>query len=229
MYKKFTYKTQSGTDALVLALKQLDSKRVIIPTYTCTDILNAIKQANCQYTIVDCGYDLQIDTLEVISCASENDTVIIPHMFGIRADVKTIKEKTSLKIIEDLSQCHGLKDLGKWADIVVSSTNKSKWIDFKGGGLIFSDINLDLPPYDFSEHKLLIENNLNRRIELADEIIEAGVKLIGKESSWLRGMYFTSTKSSRLPYTPLHKLENIFGCSKVDSYINNINWISIIV
>jgi len=229
MYKKYTHKTNSGTEALVIALKQLNSKKVIIPTYTCTDILDAVKQADCEYTIVDCGYDLQIDTLEVINLANENDTVIIPHMFGIRADVKIIKEKTSLKIIEDLSQCHGLKDLGKYADIVVSSTNKSKWIDLKGGGIIFSDTNLNLPLYDFTKHKLLIENNLNRRIELADEIIEAGVKLIGKESSWLRGMYFTLTKSSRLPYIPLHKLENTFGCSKVDSYINNINWISIII
>lgn len=229
MYKQYTHKTKSGTEALVLALKQLDSKKVIIPTYTCTDILNAVKQANCEYTIVDCGYDLQIDTLDVIDKAEDNDTVIVPHMFGIRADVKTIKEKTSLKIIEDLSQCHGLPDLGKHSDIVISSTNKSKWIDFKGGGFIFSDIKLDLSTYNFNEHKQLIEDNFSRRVELANEITEAGVKLIGKESAWLRGMYFTSITSSRKPYIPLHVLENVFGCVKVDSYINKINWISIII
>lgn len=229
MYKKYTHKTNSGTEALIIALKQLDSKKVIIPTYTCTDILNAVKQANCEYTIVDCGYDLQIDTLDVIDKANDYDTVIVPHMFGIRADVKTIKEKTSLKIIEDLSQCHGLKDLGKWSDIVVSSTNKSKWIDFKGGGFIFSDNKLESPVYDFNEHKILIRDNFDRRNDLANEIVEAGIKLIGKENAWLRGMYFTSTRSSREPYIPLHKIEGIFGCVKVDSYINKVNWISIIV
>lgn len=229
MYKKYTHKTKSGTEAIVIALKQLDAKNVIIPTYTCTDILNAVKQAECKYTIVDCGYDLQIDTLDVISKAKDHDTVIVPHMFGIRADVKTIKEKTSLKIIEDLSQCHGLPELGKYSDIVISSTNKSKWIDFKGGGFIFSDNKLDLSVYDFSKHKQLIKDNFDRRIELASEITEAGVRLIGKESAWLRGMYFTSLKSTRRPYTPLHVLENIFGCVKVDSYIDKVNWISIIV
>ena len=229
MYKQYTHKTKSGTEALVLALKQLDSKKVIIPTYTCTDILEAVKQANCEYTIVDCGYDLQIDTLDVISRANNHDTVIIPHMFGIRADVQTIKEKTSLKIIEDLSQCHGLKDLGKYADVVISSTNKSKWIDFNGGGFIFLNNKLDLPLYDFNKHKSLIRDNFDRRVELANEIIEAGVRLIGKESAWLRGMYFTGAKSSREPYTPLHIIEGTFGCLKVDSYIHKINWISIIV
>lgn len=229
MYKKHTYRTSSGTEALVIALKQIDAKNVIIPTYTCTDILNAVKQANCNYTIVDCNYDLQIDTLDVIDKAKYNDTVIVPHMFGIKADIKTIREKTSLKIIEDLSQCHGLPDLGKYSDIVISSTNKSKWIDFKGGGFVFSDHIINLPQYNFNPLIPIITKNYNRRVELANELTEAGIKLIGKESAWLRGMYFTNTKSSRKPYIPLHILENVFGCIKVDSYINKINWISIII
>jgi hypothetical protein len=69
------------------------------------------------------GLDLQIDVDDVFRVADDYDTIIIPHMFGIRADVKTIKEKTNLKIIEDLSQCHGLVGLGKYADIVISSIN----------------------------------------------------------------------------------------------------------
>ena len=41
--------------------------------------------------------------------------------------------------MDDLSQCHGLKNLGKYADVVVFSTNKSKFIDLGGGGIICSD------------------------------------------------------------------------------------------
>jgi len=139
VYKNYTYKTDSGTQALIIALQELKSQRVIIPSYTCEDILRAVELSGCDYIIVDCDYDLQIDVEEVIKYSSRYDTVIVPHMFGIKANVQAIKENTSLKIIEDLSQCHGLKDLGKYADIVVASTNKSKWLDFKGGGLLFSD------------------------------------------------------------------------------------------
>ena len=76
MYKKYTYQTKSGTDAIIQALSLLDSKRVIIPTYTCQDILRAVRQSNCEYLIVDCGLDLQIDVDEVIKSCDSYDTVL---------------------------------------------------------------------------------------------------------------------------------------------------------
>jgi len=229
MYKKYTYQTKSGTDAIIQALSLLNSKRVIIPTYTCQDILRAVKQSNCEYLIVDCGFDLQIDVAEVVKNAKDYDTVIVPHMFGIRANVEDIRKNTNLKIIEDLSQCHGLVDLGKYADLVVSSTNKSKWINLHGGGFLYSDEQLNLPVVDFNVFIPKIQQNLIRRVELAMEIKDAGIELIGEESSYLRAMYFTKNESTRTPYTPLHLLENKFGCFKVTSYINKVNWISIII
>lgn len=228
MYKKYTYQVKSGTEALIIALRELDSKKVIIPSYTCSDILTAVTQTNCDYYLSDCDFDLQIDVKDVLSVAEDYDTIIIPHMFGIRADVKTIREQTSLKIIEDLSQCHGLIGLGKYADIVVSSTNKSKWLNFGRGGFIFSDKTMDLPLYTFDELKPTIQSNLIKRVDLANEIKNAGVNLIGNESSWLRGMYFTN-HSKREPYIPLHKIVCGLGCYKINSYIGKVDWVSIIV
>jgi len=228
MYKKYTYQVKSGTEALIIALHELGAKKVIIPSYTCLDILNAVNTVGCEYHLSDCGLDLQIDVDDVLRVADDYDTIIIPHMFGIRADVKKIREKTNLKIIEDLSQCHGLVGLGKHADIVVSSTNKSKWIDFGRGGFIFSDKMMELPLYNFDELKLSIQTNLIKRVELSNEIKNAGVELIGKESSWLRGMYFTEN-SKREPYIPLHKIVGGFDCFKINSYISRVDWISIIV
>lgn len=227
MYKKYTYIANSGTEALCIALKELNSKKVIIPSYTCTDILTAVNQTNCDYYLSDCGLDLQIDVDNVLQVHEDYDTIIIPHMFGIRADVQTIKQKTSLKIIEDLSQCHGLSDLGKYADIVISSTNKSKWIDHGRGGFIFTDKQMLLPIYDFENILPIVKSKYNRRQELANELKSAGIKLIGDESSWLRGMYKTK-KSKRIPYVPLHKVVGKFDCPKINSYIGKIDWISII-
>jgi dTDP-4-amino-4,6-dideoxygalactose transaminase len=228
MYKKYTYQVKSGTEALIIALHELSAKKVIIPSYTCLDILNAVNEVGCEYHLSDCGLDLQIDVDDVFRVADDYDTIIIPHMFGIRADVKTIKEKTNLKIIEDLSQCHGLVGLGKYADIVISSTNKSKWIDFKRGGFVFSDKIMQLPLYNFDELKTTIQSNLIKRTELSTEIKNAGVNLIGNESSWLRGMYFTDY-SKREPYIPLHKIVGGLGCYKINSYIGKVDWVSIIV
>jgi dTDP-4-amino-4,6-dideoxygalactose transaminase len=228
VYKKYTYHSDSGTKSLITALKLLNAKKVIIPTYTCTDILSAVKLSNCEYYIVDCGFDLQIDVKDVIKNSSDYDTIIIPHMFGIRADIESIRKNTDLKIIEDLSQCHGLKGLGNYSDIVISSTNKSKWLDKNGGGFIFTDNKIDHElPVNFSKYKNIIKEKLIRRIELANEIKESGVNLIGEESAWLRGMYFTN-HSSRKPYIPLHKIVGTFECPKVDYYIDKVNWISII-
>jgi len=229
VYKKYTYKTDSGTQALIIALQELKSQRVIIPSYTCEDILRAVELVGCEYIIVDCDYDLQIDVEEVIKYSSEYDTVIVPHMFGIRANVQAIKESTSLKIIEDLSQCHGLKDLGKYADIVVSSTNKSKWLNFKGGGLVFYDKKLNYPLFDFTPFIGIIKEYAEKRQQIAKELLNAGVDLIGQEeSSWLRGMYFTE-EAEREPYTPLHLIRPGFDCPKINSYIGKIDWISIII
>lgn len=227
MYKKYAYQLQSGTEALTKALQHLKSKRVIIPTYTCTDILTAAWDAGCDVLIADCGIDLQISPEEVILQASDADTVIIPHMFGIRANVEMIRNTTNLKIIEDLSQCHGLPDLGKYADVVVSSTNKSKWLDFNGGGVLFLDEQVDLPLADVRHWPELIQKKFNRRAELAQELKNAGVELIGQESAWLRGMYYTE-QSKREPYTPLHKIVDGVACPEVDSYIGKIDWVSII-
>ena len=242
MYKKYTYSTDSGTEALKKALKILESKIVIIPTYTCQDVLKAVlgTPGRPDPLIVDCNKNLQIDMSSVLRVAHLADTIIIPHMFGIQNQVAPFKD-LNLKIIEDLSQCHGLPELGKYADIVVSSTNKSKWLDNGGGGYLFSDQKLDLPQVDFNWD---IETKYTNRKAKAQKLLNEGHELIGKDipNSWLRGMYFTDTPT-RTPYIPLHEIYGFrpsklvyftkgvkppkVECPIVDSYSDKLDWISI--
>ena len=227
MYKKYQYNTESGTKALEIALKTLKSKKVIIPTYTCQDVLKAVLNTNCKPIIVDCNKNLQIDVTSILKEIKEADTVIIPHMFGIQNQVAPLKN-FNIKIIEDLSQCHGLPGLGDFADVVVTSLNKSKWLDRKGGGYIWTDKKLNI---DLSTDNMLdwnIETKYNNRVNRAKELLNAGLDLIGKDipNSWLRGMYFTGTPTRR-PYIPLHEIYGKFDCPIVDSYSNKIDWVSI--
>ena len=229
MYKKYQYNTETGTKALEIALKVCKSKKVIIPTYTCEDVLTAVLNAGCKPIIVDCNKNLQIDVASVLKVVKEADTIIIPHMFGIQNQVAPFKN-FNLKIIEDLSQCHGLPGLGDFADVVVTSLNKSKWLDKNGGGYIWTDKKLQ-EGYYLSTDKMSdwgIEVKYNNRLIKSKELLNAGVDLIGKDipNSWLRGMYFTGTPTRR-PYIPLHEIYGKFDCPIVDSYSNKIDWVSI--
>ena len=255
-YKKRATFVGNGKTAIYEALKILKSKKVVIPTYTCKRVLEATLKAECEPIIVDCGYDLQISFLSVIKALEEGaDTVIVPHMFGIQAPIDLIyklKSTYNFKIIEDCSQCMALPDLGKYSDIVISSFGPSKWIPagidshkIWGGGLIAyntednidwnmcSFTNIHVNPDTLSRANKMfyeIEDRLRQRTERAQELITAGVTLIGQDqpNAWLRAMYVNfNKKQSRVPYTPIHEIYGSFDCPKVDSYKDYIDWISI--
>ena len=243
-YKKKATFVDSGSTAIYEALKLLNSKTVLVPTYTCHRILNTILKANCTPIILDCDTSLQMDITDIMyyyDCNECNaDTIIVPHMFGIQSDIKKIKEKTNIQIIEDCSQCMGLPKLGYYSDIVIASTGPSKYFPIgdnkdKGGGIIaYNEGNID-----WFENKKWIEKSINNfdtiknkihsRTEKAQEILNAGVDLIGKDkpNAWLRAIYFREEPRKRECYTPLHKIHNKFDCPKVDMYEQYIDWISI--
>ena len=223
----------NGREAIYLALKQLKSKKVALPTYTCHRVLQACLLAETQPFIIDCNLDLQIDFNQI---PTDVDTVIVPHMFGIWS--QTPKNK-SYKIIEDCSQCIGVNNLGINSDIVIASTGPTKWLNAGtnkeyGGGIIA--YNGNTIPTTLKDNtiatklnKLYIDipNNLKSRANKATELVNAGVNLIGKNqpNAWLRAMYFGDQK--RIPYTPLHDLYPGFNCPTVASYKNKLDWISI--
>ena len=83
-YKKYKYDTESGTQALEIALKLCKSKKVIIPTYTCQDVLRAVLNTNCEPIIVDCNKNLQMDIASTLKTIKNADTIIVPHIRRFR-------------------------------------------------------------------------------------------------------------------------------------------------
>ncbi len=231
--KKHATLVKNGKTAISEALTILNSEHVALPTYTCHRVLQACLDVGVTPYIIDCGLDLQIDVTKI---PIEVDTVIVPHMFGIQANTKAL---SGFRVIEDCSQCIGLPDLGKYSDIVIASTGPTKWLNVGedkecGGGIIA--YNVDIPSRDIYDNYIASKLNqmyleipkiLDSRINKANEFINAGVDLIGKDqpNSWLRALYFGSQK--RVPYTPLHDLYPGFECPIVDSYKNKLDWISI--
>ena len=231
----------SGTEAISEALKIIGSKVVAIPTYTCERLLKATLNVDCKPYIVDSGKDLQID-LDSLS-KFKGDTVIVPHMFGIKADVKSVKDM-GFNVIEDCSQGFGFDDIGKYSDVVISSTGGGcKWLslgvkgDRNGGGIISYDGSYEVEWWENSDliinsiyKSLTIGRDFKLRNERAKEFINAGVDLIGKDkpNAYMRGMYFTENQT-RIPYTPIHDLYGNFKCPITDSYKDRLDWISIFI
>ena len=137
----------NGTSALYLALKILGvnapSDEVIVPNYVCSAVLNAIFMNNAKPIIVDVDQtDFNISYQRVKEKINNHTkAIIIPHTFGVPADVITIRE-LGIPIIEDCAQALGSKinniHVCSFGDIAILSFYATKLITTGQGGMIIS-------------------------------------------------------------------------------------------
>ena len=134
----------SGTAALHLALLALDVKKgdqVIIPSYVCTALLNAVNYTGGEAKIVDVrGDTFNIDAAAIEKAITKKTkAIIVPHMFGHPADIIKIK-KFGISIIEDCAQSIGAKingmKAGTFGTISIFSFYATKMLTTGEGGMI---------------------------------------------------------------------------------------------
>ncbi len=139
----------SGTDALHLALRALDIKpgdEVITPSFTFAATAEAICYVGATPVFVDIDpVTLNLDP-EFVASRITNKTraIIAVHLFGLPADVESIKTLTgnkNISIIEDCAQSFGAlmdnKQTGSLGDIACFSFFPSKNLGAYGdGGLV---------------------------------------------------------------------------------------------
>jgi perosamine synthetase len=136
----------SGTAALYVVLISLDIKdddEVITSTYVCSAVLNAIYLARAKPILVDINdADFNIsfeETKKKIN--SKTKAIIVPHIFGIPADVNKFL-KLGIPIIEDCAQAIGAKlngkHLGIFGKVAIFSFYASKVLTTGYGGMVFS-------------------------------------------------------------------------------------------
>ena len=106
--------TCTGRSALVLGLWTLgigEGDGVILPTYVCHSVMDAVTFVGAKPVIVDIGDDYCIDPEEVKKhITSKTKAIIVVHIFGISAKIKELKEiaeENSLYLIEDCAQAIG--------------------------------------------------------------------------------------------------------------------------
>lgn len=136
----------NGTSALYLALISLGvgpGDEVILPTYTCSAVLNAVVMTGATPVLVDIdNKTLNISLVETVKkITKKTKAIIITHTFGCPADLDGFL-KLRVPIIEDCAQALGSRYrngyLGTFGVISTFSFYASKVITTGNGGMIFS-------------------------------------------------------------------------------------------
>ncbi len=160
--------TSSGTTALHLALLSLNVKKgdeVIIPSYVCSSVMSAVNMtgaipvlADIQDNFLEKGYNISGEKINNL-INKKTKAIIVPHMFGIPADLESIiKVAGKIPIIEDCAHSLGAKYNGEMTgtigDIGIFSFYATKLISTGQGGMITTnseklfDKITDLTKYD---------------------------------------------------------------------------------
>ena len=161
--KKYGLMVNSGSSALILALKVMDfpkGSEIIAPCLNFGTAVSSIMLCNLNPIFVDCEIEtLQIDPSKIEKKISKKTkALLIPNLIGNISDWKGIRKiafKHKLKIIEDSADTLGAtinnKSTGIYSDISITSFYGSHVISCAGNGGILLTNNKDY----FSKAKVL--------------------------------------------------------------------------
>jgi perosamine synthetase len=135
----------SGTAALYGALRALGVRNgdaVVIPSYACTALANAVCMVGAVPAVCDVEYDDGQMSVSTVKAALVRNTraVIVPHLFGYAAPAHRIERELGVPVVEDCAQCIGAeidgRRVGSLTSIAVFSFYATKVIAAGEGGMI---------------------------------------------------------------------------------------------
>jgi len=144
---KYAIATSYGRTALYLALRAIEAKgyEVILPSFICTVVRQAVVQAGAKPRFVDVNYsDLSINLEDLKSkINSQTRAILLIHYFGNVApnfsDILQIVKESQVVLIEDCAHSLGAvfqeKKVGTFGDLSIFSLTKNS-INFGGGVLV---------------------------------------------------------------------------------------------
>jgi dTDP-4-amino-4,6-dideoxygalactose transaminase len=134
----------SGTAALYLALMALGTgadDEVVIPSYVCTALWHAVRLTGATPVLVDIEPATYQPSPQAVARALTRHTkaVIVPHMFGLPADVMTLKSH-GIPVIEDCAQTLGVTvrgtPVGSTGELAICSFYATKLLTAGEGGMV---------------------------------------------------------------------------------------------
>ncbi|MFB6182349.1 MAG: aminotransferase class I/II-fold pyridoxal phosphate-dependent enzyme [Candidatus Magasanikbacteria bacterium] len=149
---KSCFLLDSGRSAIYLALESSSISKgdeVIVPAYTCSVVINAVRWTGAKPVLVDINDNFNINPSKIKEKITDNTKAIVAHhTFGSPLKVKEIKkiaEENKLLFIEDCA--HGLggkidgEEVGSFGDISIFSFGANKVISsVRGGAICINDV-----------------------------------------------------------------------------------------
>ncbi len=137
----FVNQARTGLRIALNSLGLSAGSRVGVLAFNCHSVFQSIENAGFRPIFIDINRNFQLDLLDLQKKSGEFDVLIVTHLFGIPADIDSIKEIVpQIPIIEDcahsfLSTYKG-KTTGSLADIAVFSIGHGKFPAIGNGGLV---------------------------------------------------------------------------------------------
>ncbi len=136
----------TGTTALIYALKALDiddQDEVIMPTFVCRAVMDAVTAVGAKPVFCDIGEDWCVNSRSVEDkITGKTKAIIIVHNLGISADIQSVLD-LGVPVIEDFCPAFGGKiggrSLGTFGTISVASFHGTKPLTTGEGGMALSD------------------------------------------------------------------------------------------
>lgn len=148
---KFAFTFDSGRTALYFALKSLgvgEGDEVLVQSYTCLVVINAIKWTGAKPIYVDVEDNFNMSAIDLNKkITPQAKILIIQHTFGQPADLNNllnIAREHNLKVVEDCAHSLGAKYNGKltgtFGEIGMFSFGSDKVLScVRGGALTLND------------------------------------------------------------------------------------------
>ncbi|MCM0626385.1 DegT/DnrJ/EryC1/StrS family aminotransferase [Lysinibacillus sp. OL1_EC] len=139
---KYSKLMSSGFVALqsaLIAIGVTDKKVVTIPNITCPSVYYAIKSIGAIPHVIDVDNEYPILSTKSLLEQSLTEYIIVPNMFGIKANIDKVKFP-NVKFIVDNAQSFS-KQNETWADIGVYSFSPTKMVTIGYAGAIVTNIN----------------------------------------------------------------------------------------
>ncbi len=180
----YAHASSSGTTALHLALLALNIKEeneVVVPSYTCTALLNAINYVRAIPKIADINpetFNLTYSTIKK-KITRKTKAIIVTHTFGFPADIDEIL-KFGIPVIEDCAQAIGSKYKGKLVGtkgiISIFSMYATKMLTAGEGGMICTnDKKISETVYDLNNPDMREKYRIRYNYKMSD--LAAGLAL----------------------------------------------------
>lgn len=133
----------NGTAALHIALEALQLRprsQVIVPEFTMVACARACTMADLKPVFVDCDETLNLNPSKLLECLTPATTAVMPvHIYGRPCDMNaviTFARLNGLKVIEDMSEVHGLTPSAH-SDAACWSFYRNKIIAGEEGGMVW--------------------------------------------------------------------------------------------